>query len=117
MRSISEYHEFTTLYELFVHFYDQVINRNINDLSELLEYSKNLPLNNKMIAIYKKVFNLIKEIHWGGFKDLDPQKYPKLWKELVIPNKTIEGTGDLKRNMSISNIFVGMVDIHKYTEY
>ncbi|GAH35281.1 unnamed protein product [marine sediment metagenome] len=60
---------------------------------------------------------LLKELHWGFLKEIDKARYTKLWKELVLAHKNFTHAGDLKRNISISNIYISMLDIHGYTQF
>jgi len=62
-------------------------------------------------------FDLIRRLHWGFFADLDPDRYPRLWTELVIPDEHYDFAGDLKRNISLPNLYIGMVDLHGYTSF
>jgi len=62
-------------------------------------------------------FDLIRRLYWGFFADLDPDRYPRLWTELVIPDANYDFAGDLKRNISLPNLYIGMVDLHGYTSF
>ncbi len=44
-------------------------------------------------------FKLIRNLHWGFFKDIDYPSYPKIWKEVVIPDLDYKYAGNLKRNI------------------
>lgn len=117
MKDISHYTSKTSLYELFTHLYDKIIARHITEFSELLDYVHDIPFDSKNIAVLKKAFHLIKELNWGFFKYLDRSSYPKLWREIILQNETHKFGGDLKRNMSISSVYIGMLDIHGYTKF
>ncbi len=62
-------------------------------------------------------FDLIRRLHWGYFANLDPDRYPRLWTELVIPDEHYDFAGELKRNISLPNLYIGMVDLHGYTSF
>jgi hypothetical protein len=64
-----------------------------------------------------QVFELIKKLNWGFFANITPATHKKLWKELVIPDKTFPEAGDLKRTLQISNLYISMLDIHGYTKF
>ncbi len=110
MRSYSEH-------KLFYHLYEKIISKEIKTFAELVTYSKKLKFSFNPKEILLKVFLLIKEINWGFFKDLNRSHYTKLWKELVLIHRDLKEAGDLKRNISISNIYVAMLDIHGYTRF
>jgi class 3 adenylate cyclase len=40
-----------------------------------------------------------------------------VWKKVVVPNRQYPFAGDLKRFMSIPDIYMGMLDIHGYTRF
>jgi hypothetical protein len=64
-----------------------------------------------------RIFELIKKLNWGFFANITPAVHKKLWKELVIPDKTFPEAGDLKRTLQISNLYISMLDIHGYTKF
>ncbi|MDC7239145.1 MAG: adenylate/guanylate cyclase domain-containing protein [Spirochaetales bacterium] len=66
---------------------------------------------------FKSAFQMLKEIHWGFFSDLDAKSYPVLWKQLTIPHRKYPAIGELKRSISITEIFVAFIDIHGYTSF
>ena len=117
MKSLHDFNEYTTPQELFVHFYDQIINRKISTFAQLMGYAAYLPKTMITEAVYRKAFRLIKELNWGVFSPLSPKEYPELWKELVLPFQGMSGVGDLKRNTSISSVYTALLDIHGYTSF
>jgi class 3 adenylate cyclase len=117
MRDIKEYSENTNPYELFTHIYWCIINRKITLVSELEAYLTEVPDGNTKEYVFKSAFRLIKEMHWGFFGDLDPNNYPFLWKQLTLPHKNYPSVGELKRSMSITDIYTAFVDIHGYTAF
>lgn len=117
MKQISEYSSDTSLFELFTFFYDRIISGEIENFSQLMNHSESFPLDNRTIGVLQKAFHLIKKLHWGIFQDLDPKNYPVLWKSLVLPLRGVSFGGDLKRNMTITDIYVALMDIHGYTSF
>lgn len=103
--------------KLLHHLYEKILAREITTFANLVEYVSKLKHPGKIDKVIHKSFLLIKELHWGFFKDLNRANYTKLWKELVLPYGDFKKEGDLKRNISISNIFVAMLDIHGYTKF
>lgn len=103
--------------KLFHHLYEKIITREIATFANLVEYVSKLKYSVKSDKVIYKSFQLLKELHWGFFKDLNRANYTRLWKELVLPYGDFKEGGDLKRNISISNIFVAMLDIHGYTKF
>jgi hypothetical protein len=67
--------------------------------------------------VIMRAFELIKRLNWGFFSQISPATHKKLWRELVIPDKTFPEAGDLKRTISISNLYISMLDIHGYTKF
>ncbi len=103
--------------KLFLHLYEKIIERAITTFADLVAYTRRLnPPYSPQRAILR-AFQLLKELHWGFFRDLDRSNYTRLWKELVLPHEEFRYAGDLKRNISISNIYVGLIDIHGYTRF
>jgi hypothetical protein len=102
---------------LFCHLYQKCLSREITTFSSLVEYVRRLKVPLDPRGVLAQLFVLLKELHWGFFKDMDRSGYTRLWKELVLPHDEYPAAGDLKRNISISNIFVAMLDIHGYTRF
>ena len=117
MKRLEDYRISTSPYELFEFLYNQVITRSINSFTQLMDFVHYLPMNPSNLSVFKKIFHLIKELNWGVFSPINLKEYPDLWKELVLPFQGIEGTGDLKRNTSISSVYVGILDIHGYSAF
>jgi class 3 adenylate cyclase len=68
-------------------------------------------------AAFETGFALIKKLHWGYFESLDPARFPGLWTELVLPDPKWDFAGDLKRSISLPNLFIGLIDLHGYTKF
>jgi class 3 adenylate cyclase len=117
MKDISEYKKETTVYELSTHLYERITNGKIKTFSELKEYCSPIPRGSQLQILLMNAFKLIRQLHWGFFKDIDYPSYPKVWKEIVIPDLDYKYAGNLKRNTTISNIYVAMLDIHGYTKF
>ncbi len=117
MKDISEYSADTSIYELSTHLYERIINRKIVSFSELKKYISGVPRGSQIQIVLMNAFKLIRNLHWGFFKDIDYPSYPKVWKEIVIPDSDYKYAGDLKRNMTIPSIYIAMLDIHGYTKF
>jgi class 3 adenylate cyclase len=103
--------------KLFNHLYEKISRRELRTFSALVDYVESLKLPARPDAVFEQCFALIKELNWGFLRDLDRSEYTRLWKELVIPHSKFPTAGDLKRNISISNIYIAMLDIHGYTRF
>ncbi len=108
---------FTSENELFLHLYDKIMSREIITFGELVEYIGKLSINFKIDNVIKKAFYLLKELHWGFFKEMDKYCFLKLWKELVVKNNKYPDFGDIKRNIAVSDIYIAILDIHGYTKF
>ena len=117
MRNIEEFTEGTSAYELFTHIYWCIINRKITLVSDLDAYLKGIPEGPKKEFAFKSAFKMLKEMHWGFFSDLDTKTYPVLWKKLTIPHSQYPAIGELKRSMTITDIYTAFIDIHGYTAF
>jgi class 3 adenylate cyclase len=117
MESISEYSGGTSKAELYHFLARSIIEKGIQDFSGLLAHAGNIPINAKTEEVFEGLFTLIRKLYWGFFRDIDPVSYPKVWKEIVLPHPLFPACGDLKKNLTISNIFVGVLDLHGYTGF
>ncbi|MDR2020116.1 MAG: hypothetical protein LBQ14_05045 [Treponema sp.] len=117
MKDLSEYNETVTEYELFSFLYDRIIGREITAFSQLREYAAPVIRDKRSHPVIVRIFELIKRLNWGFFSGISPATHKKLWRELVIPDKMFPEAGDLKRTISISNLYIGMLDIHGYTKF
>lgn len=119
VNKIEEYTQSTSRYELYTHLSDQIVNGRIKSFSHLFEYAKNVNFDKVVDAknILKNLFILIRTINWGFFKNVTPDMYPKLWKELVIQHPKYTFAGNLKQTLSIADIYIAMLDIHGYTKF
>lgn len=103
--------------KLINHLYEKIVSKEIKIFASLVEYTKKMQLSFNPDKVLLKAFLLLKEVHWGFLKEIDKSRYTKLWKELVLAHKDFTYAGDLKRNISISNIYISMLDIHGYTQF
>lgn len=103
--------------ELFLALYERIMNREIKTFDQLCSAVSKQQVNFSVEPVLEKAFRLIQELNWGFFKDMEKSSFLKLWKELVVRHDKYKDFGDLKRNISISNIYVGLMDIHGYTKF
>lgn len=97
---------------------NRIINREITTFEELVDFLSQVQADTaQRNAALSKGYRVIKILNWGVFAGLNQKEYPVLWKELVIPSKRFKTAGDLKRSMTISNLFISMLDIHGYTAF
>jgi hypothetical protein len=117
VKEITDYNEAVSEHELFAFFYVRVINREITVFSALMEAAAPIIRDERTHPVIMKTFELIKRLYWGFFAGITPAAHGRLWRELVIPDKMFPDAGDLKRTLSISNLYVAMLDIHGYTQF
>lgn len=117
MNSISEYRETSSPYEVLSHLVDKVVSGELKTFEALKDYASPLPEGQRKEIILRKTFHLQRQLYWGFFKSIGPASFPKVWSQVVIPDRQYPFAGDLKRFMSISEVYMGMVDIHGYTRY
>jgi len=103
--------------KLFCHLSEKMAGREIRTFSGLVEYVLALNPGFDSGPTLLQSFQLLKEMNWGFLRELSRSEYPKLWKELVLPHPDFPTAGDLKRNISIANIYIAMLDIHGYTRF
>jgi len=89
----------------------------ITDFADLRALVERWPAGPFADAALETGFPLIKTLHWGYFAPLDPVRFPRLWCELVIPDRDYDYAGDLKRSISLPNLYIGLVDLHGYTRF
>ncbi|MDR2576044.1 MAG: hypothetical protein LBC52_06330 [Treponema sp.] len=117
MQDISEYSANTSDYELCSFFYDRIISGEIKTFSALTASASAITNNRRSHPVIMKAFELIKCLYWGFFSSISPKTHPKLWNEVVITDKNFPEAGDLKQTLQISNLYIGMLDIHGYTKF
>ena len=115
MRDLAELTDNTTSYEIFTHVYWRIVTREIGDFTALVDYLKPVEEGSRKDYVLKASFPLIREIHWGFFRELNARTWPKLWGELTRPHPRYDFAGELKRSMTITDIYCAFIDIHGYT--
>ncbi|MHB9294590.1 hypothetical protein PilKf_00314 [Pillotina sp. SPG140] len=113
MKNLSECNE----YEVFFLLADKIVNREITTFSALLNAAQSIITNQKIHPIILKLFQLIKQLNWGFCSEISLSGHTRLWRELVVPDKIFPDAGDLKKTISISNLYIVMLDIHGYTKF
>jgi hypothetical protein len=103
--------------KLFYHLYRLVLARQVRTFAAVLEHMDQHDCSFIPDKVLMHAFRLIKELHWGFFRDLTPEQFPRLWGELVITHPSFPSAGDLKRNITISSLYVALLDIHGYTRF
>ena len=95
--------------KLFYHLSDRMMAGEFQTFSALIDYVGTLKLSFRPETVIERSFALFKDLRWGFLKELSRSEYGKLWKELILPHRDYPNVGDLKRNMSISNIYIAML--------
>ncbi|MDR2509565.1 MAG: hypothetical protein LBC77_02855 [Spirochaetaceae bacterium] len=107
--------------ELFYHLIGKVFEEKINSFGDLCRYLNEVAPNTLQDARYRKmifkVFVIIKRLNWGFFVQLDKKQHERLWREIVVEDKRWPETGDLKKTITVSNLYIAMLDIHGYTKF
>ncbi len=117
MKSLEEYNDATPAHELYHFLSERIVSGELTSFTALLEYTRNLPRDRKTTAVYARLFRMVKKLYWGFFRDIDADTYPKIWSEIVIPFPNYPNCGTLKRNLTISDVYVGILDLHGYTRF
>ena len=117
MQDLSDYTSETPNAELYRFLSEAIIYNQISDFSSLLDRCRNIPINSNTRPVFESLFVLIRKLYWGFFNNVDRIVFPKVWKEIVLPDDRFPHCGDLKKNLTISNIFVGILDLHGYTSF
>jgi len=117
MNDIKEYGPSSSVYEVLSHLTDKVTSGELASFESLKRYVSVLPRGQRLEAMLRRAFFLQRRLYWGFFKDVSPESYPSVWEQVVVPDRDYPFAGDLKRYMSIQNVYLCMVDIHGYTKY
>jgi len=117
MKDLNDYNEGTSEYELFSFLSDRIISREITTFSQLVAFAEPIIRDKRIAPVIMRSFEIIKQLNWGFFSRMSLATHKKLWRELVIPDKNFPEAGDLKRTISISNLYICMLDIHGYTKF
>lgn len=94
-----------------------IVSGRYEDFASLKRATRTWPRDQRTGYALSSAFQLLRRVNWGIFSSLSPERYPRLWSELVLGDDQYDFAGDLKRNMSLPNIFVGMLDLHGYTSF
>ena len=103
--------------KLLIKLYENISSGNITTFADLKKSVEKIPVSNALRKCIFRAFELQRKLYWGFFRDLTPKKYPDIWKQIVIPDKQFRFGGDLKRLMSIPEVYLGLLDIHGYTKF
>jgi len=103
--------------KLFYLLSQKIVSGELRTFAALVEEVRGMGLKSKPDAVLERCFVLLKEVRWGFLRELTRSDFPRLWKELVLPHPDYPAAGDLKRNISIANIYIAMLDIHGYTRF
>jgi hypothetical protein len=117
VKDINEYNETVSEYELFSFLHDRVAGREITAFSQLVAFAAPVLKDKRSHPVIMRIFELIKKLNWSYFSVITPKTHKKLWGELVISDKSFPEAGDLKPNLTISNLYICMLDIHGYTKF
>ena len=117
MKSLAEYSDNTSDYELYTFLSEKVVSKEISKFSQLREMTEPILKSPRTHPVIMKVFQLLKRLNWGFFSEMNKETHLRLWKELVIPDNKFPDAGDLKDTLQISNLYVAMLDIHGYTQF
>lgn len=117
MGNISDFDVNTSESRLLLHLYERIISGQLKTFESLKKYISGIPVTTTLRKCIFKSFELQRKLYWGFFQEITPKKQPRLWKEIVIPDRQFRFGGDLKRAMSIPDIYLGLLDIHGYTRY
>jgi hypothetical protein len=117
VKDITDYRDSTSEHELFSFLYDKIIARELSSFSALKEFAQPILRDKRTHPAMMRSFELIQRLYWGFFSGMTHATHKKLWRELVIPDQDFPEAGDLKRTISISNLYISMLDIHGYTKF
>jgi hypothetical protein len=117
VKDLTDYRDSTSEHELFSFLCDKILSRELNAFSALKEYAQPILKDKRTHPVMMRCFELIQRLYWGFFSGMTGATHRKLWRELVIPDQDFPEAGDLKRTISISNLYISMMDIHGYTKF
>ena len=116
MSDFDDYAE-TTEKLLLLQLYEKIIFGDMKSFEDLKKAVSKYRITPGIRKCLFRAFALQRRLYWGFFQELTPKKYPQLWRELVISDQDFRFAGELKRSMSIPEIYLGLLDIHGYTRY
>jgi len=107
-----------TAHKVLLGMYEKIIAGEIASFEQLVDEANSAGLEQQhRNAVVSRGYRLLKKFTWGMFAVINPREYKQLWQQLVVPHPQFKAAGDLKRSMTISSIFIGMLDIHGYTAF
>ncbi len=109
--------QISNIHELSSHLYEMIIEGKIRTFSGLIEYTGYIFPSPRLQIVLMSAFKLIRKLYWGFFKDIDYPSYPKIWKQIVVPDRKYKYAGDIKRSLTISSLYVAVLDVHGYTAF
>jgi class 3 adenylate cyclase len=117
MKDIHEATAATSPCEILVHLNDKIMAGELRTFESLLAYVSAVQEHPQLPQILKRAAELQRRIYWGFFRQMTPQNFPGVWSKTVIMNRKFPFAGDLKRFVTITDLYVGMLDIHGYTRF
>ncbi len=117
MKEIRELTAATNPNELLVHLNDRILSGELRTFEALCAYLAPAPEHPQIKGVLKRAFELQRRLYWGFFRQLSPQSFPGIWGKTVVADRKYDFAGDLKRFVSIPDLYVGMLDIHGYTRF
>lgn len=103
--------------DILVSCYDAIADGSVVSATQLIDHLGPFAEDDRILPIIQRSFRLIKQVHWGIFRNLDPQTHPELWKALTTSSRPVDGVADLKRNVVVPNLYCGLMDIRSYTAF
>lgn len=107
----------TSPYEILVHLTERILSGDLATFDALKTYVSVLPEGPRTELILKKAFELQRRLTWGFFRDVTPETFPRVWDVVVLTDDQYPFAGDLRRYISMPDVFVGILDIRGYTKY
>jgi class 3 adenylate cyclase len=117
MNDINDITPVTSCYEVLSHLTEKIVSADLSTFEALKRYVSPLPDDPRLESMLKSSFDLQRRLYWGFFKDVTPEAFPRLWEQIVVPDRDYPFAGDLKRFMSIQDVYLCMIDIHGYTRF
>lgn len=105
------------LKDVLIACYDRIVGGEIVSVADLLEDLEELGWDPRLERVVRRSYRLIRELHWGIFRHLDPKLHPELWHALTVSNPTMRDVADLKRNVVVPNVYCAILDVHDYTDF
>jgi len=97
--------------------YRETVARTITTVAQVRSFLERYTWEIGHEEIYRRCFELVRQMHWGLFRDLEREDHPELWRLIVTADRWHPDVGDLKRKINTSSLYCGFVDIHSYTAF